>query len=417
MIATALAGLGPLGIVAHGIGGVQDLPVPTWLFYWAGAIVLTASFVLLGALWRPPVLARHREGRPSATRPRGSSSARWRASRRSSRLGCSCWSSLRLSSETSIRSRTSLRPGSTSPSGSGSRFSRSCSETSGALCLRGGPSRTRPCGPIERTGREARPFSTYPEQLGRWPAAATLLGFTALELAYSDPSSPRALAFAIALYTYVVFFGMASFGRDSWEARGEGFAVAFSYFAGLAPLDRGRRQPAVALARHRGRETRGSARLDRRVSVLLGSVMFDGYSRTAHWQDWLSRVEGPYLEKQPGIGELLVTGVNILGLVCAALLVGLAFRAACALAGMLVSAPRDLAPEFLMSLVPIAFAYLVAHYFSLFAVQGQFLIPLFSDPLGRAGTCLERRASSRTSCPSPRTRSGTSRSERSWSAT
>ena len=33
--------------LAHGIGGVRDLPVPTWLFYWGGGIVLVASFVLL----------------------------------------------------------------------------------------------------------------------------------------------------------------------------------------------------------------------------------------------------------------------------------------------------------------------------------------------------------------------------------
>jgi hypothetical protein len=33
--------------------------------------------------------------------------------------------------------------------------------------------------------------------------------------------------------------------------------------------------------------------------------------------------------------------------------------------------------------VPIAFAYLVAHYFTLFAIQGQFIFTLVSDPFGR----------------------------------
>ena len=33
--------------------------------------------------------------------------------------------------------------------------------------------------------------------------------------------------------------------------------------------------------------------------------------------------------------------------------------------------------------MPIAFVYEVAHYFSLFVIQGQFAIPLLSDPLGR----------------------------------
>ncbi len=46
-------------LVAHGIGGVRDLPVPESLFFVTAAIVLVVSFVLLGALWRRPLLARH----------------------------------------------------------------------------------------------------------------------------------------------------------------------------------------------------------------------------------------------------------------------------------------------------------------------------------------------------------------------
>ena len=33
--------------------------------------------------------------------------------------------------------------------------------------------------------------------------------------------------------------------------------------------------------------------------------------------------------------------------------------------------------------MPIAFVYMLAHYFTLFVVQGQFAVPLLSDPLGR----------------------------------
>ena len=55
----------------------------------------------------------------------------------------------------------------------------------------------------------------------------------------------------------------------------------------------------------------------------------------------------------------------------------------CIVASRIVNAPRSLAPEFVLSLVPIAFVYVVAHYFSLLVVQGQFAVPLLSDPLGR----------------------------------
>jgi hypothetical protein len=378
----ALAGLQP-GIVAHGIGGVQDLPVPRLVFYWAGAVVLTASFVLLGALWRKPVLERHHDGHVVGL-------ALSRAV-----LGPVARLAQVVSAVLFVVVEIAALVGDVDP------FSNLAptwvyvtfwlgipvlSVLFGNVWRALSPWRAFADGAVwmlERTGREARPFSTYPERLGRWPAALTLLGFTALELAYSNPSSPRALAFAIALYSYIAFFGMASFGRDTWEARGEGFAVAFSYFGRLAPLvvidgRLRRRWPVVGVAVLE--RIPGSTAV---IAVMLGSVMFDGYSRTARWQDWLASIEGPYLDKQPGVGELLVTGANVLGLVLAAVLVGLAFRAACAAAGMLVDAPRDLAPELLLSLVPIAFAYLVAHYFSLFVVQGQFVIPLLSDPLGK----------------------------------
>src|SRR6185503_14146732 len=83
----------------------------------------------------------------------------------------------------------------------------------------------------ERGGAEVRPLAEYPERLGRRPGAVVLFAFVALELAYSDPASPRVLAFAVALYTYIALFGMAAFGRESWERTGEAFAVLFGLLA------------------------------------------------------------------------------------------------------------------------------------------------------------------------------------------
>ena len=39
-------------------------------------------------------------------------------------------------------------------------------------------------------------------------------------------------------------------------------------------------------------------------------------------------------------------------------------------------------PEFVQSLVPIALVYAVAHYFTLLVIQGQYALPLASDPFG-----------------------------------
>jgi hypothetical protein len=235
----------------------------------------------------------------------------------------------------------------------------------------------------ERSGRQARPLAVYPERFGRYPGAVALFAFVALELTYSNPASPRALAFAIALYSYVALFGMIAFGRDTWTARGEGFAVFFAYLARMAPfhVQDGRvrvRWPVSGLA---GSEPVAGSVLF--LAVALGSVGFDGFSRTTTWQDLIARVEAPYILDRPGTAELLVTGLNLGGLVTAIGIVLGAFLTACAIARSTVSAPRPLAPEFVLSLVPIAFVYAVAHYFSLFVIQGQYVIPLLSDPFGK----------------------------------
>ena len=45
--------------------------------------------------------------------------------------------------------------------------------------------------------------------------------------------------------------------------------------------------------------------------------------------------------------------------------------------------PRELAGKFAHTLIPIAFAYALAHYFSLLVFQGQAMARLISDPLGK----------------------------------
>ena len=71
------------------------------------------------------------------------------------------------------------------------------------------------------------------------------------------------------------------------------------------------------------------------------------------------------------------------GLLAFVAAVALTYLAATGRARASCDAPRSLVPDFVLSLVPIAFAYLVAHYFSFFVIQGQFLIALASDPFGR----------------------------------
>ena len=115
---------------------------------------------------------------------------------------------------------------------------------------------------------------------------------------------------------------------------------------------------------------------------MLGSVGFDGLSRAPFWQDLRARVEEPYIVDQPGRAELLTTALSLAGLLACVLAVALAYLGAVRLAEVSVRSDRSLVPEFVQSLVPIALVYAVAHYFTLLVIQGQYALPLASDPFG-----------------------------------
>jgi hypothetical protein len=115
---------------------------------------------------------------------------------------------------------------------------------------------------------------------------------------------------------------------------------------------------------------------------MLGSTSFDGFSRTSLWADSFGDVRAELQGRPAWVIDLAQTLVNVVGLSVLIAAVITTYLAATWIARWLVAAPRSLVPDFVLSLVPIAFAYLVAHYFSFFVIQGQFLWALISDPFG-----------------------------------
>jgi hypothetical protein len=370
-------------VLAHGIGGVRDLPVPESFFFTTAAIVLVVSFVALGALWRKPLLDRHVDGRhlPDPLQAVLLS----RALR--VLLGGISVGLLVLVLATALFG-TSLEGLNFAPTFVYVTFWLGLpllSVTLGDVWRVLSPWRAiadATVWVIERTGREARPLLDPTERFGRYPAAAALFAFVALELAHPRPAYPRTLGVAVALYSYWALAGMGIYGRDTWTRCGEGFAVAFGLLARMAPfaVREGRvvvRWPFAGLA---GPDPmRGTLAV---VAVLLGSTSFDGFSRTTTWQDLLGEIRTSLVDQAGWVTDLATTAVNIAGLAAFVGLVVLTYVAATETARRLVHAPRSLVPDFVLSLVPIAFAYLVAHYFSLFVIQGQFMLSLISDPFG-----------------------------------
>ncbi len=363
--------------LAHGIGGVQDLPVPAWLFYYGGAAVLVLSFLGLGALWKRPLLDRART-RPLA--PVLVPALRVLVGLVGVfLLGVVAWAAAAgLDSPDRNLAPTFVYvlfwvglPIVSVLVGNVWAWLSPWRAAADAVAWA-----------ARRAGLPAEAPFEYPARLGRWPAAALLFAFATLELAYFDPSNPRALALGIFVYSTVTWFGMLTFGREAWTAGGEAFAVYLGLFARISPLARRGRQlavrpPLTALTRLDSR-TPGTLAV---VAVMLGSTAFDGFSRTRIWQDRLYSVQSHWVVSSPTTADWVGVGLNLLGLLGAVCLVALTYSVAVELGGVL----REHAPRsaFLPSLVPIAFAYVLAHYFSLLVLQGQAAIGLASDPFGR----------------------------------
>jgi len=371
-------------LLAHGIGVVRDLPIPAVYFYVGASLVLVVSFVLLFALWRRPLLEE---------RAKGQALPGWFGRLVLSgavRIVLGLFSVLLFG----LTLATALFGTTTSLLNFAPTFVYVIfwlgipflSVLFGNVWSVLSPWRAIADAIVwllELRGREARPVLEWSDRWGRYPAAAALFAFVALELAKVSPDYPRTLAIATALYSYWALAGMAVYGRDAWTRGGEGFAVMFELLSRIAPFAarEGRivlRWPFTGLA---GDErTRGALLF---VAVMLGSTSFDGFSRTIRWQDLTSQVRAHLADSSHRTVDLAVMGVNLvgLGLFIAAILA--TYLMAVAAAEKLGGIRRSLTPDFVLPLVPIAAAYMVAHYFTLAVIQGQFIVTLASDPFGR----------------------------------
>jgi hypothetical protein len=376
-----------VSLLAHGIGAVRDLPIPFWLLLYGAAVVLIASFVALGVLWKQPKLGRRAEGRS---------------------LGPG-WQRILLGPEIRV-ALGALSFGLLVLVFAAAAFGEDSVATNLAptfvwvvfwlgfvplVILFGNvwsvlsPWRAAADAVAWSAGRAGvrwQPPLQISERVGRWPAAVLLGLFAALELAYPHSSTPRTLAIAIGIYTWITWLGMAAVGREQWLRYGEAFNVYFGLLARLSPFGvverEGRRTVVI--------RTPGSSLALREdvpgtlpfVAVMLGSVAFDGFSRTNWWQERIFSIESRFVLDNPRVADIALTAFNVVGLIGAVALVALIYLLAIEGARLAAAGRGSLAEEFVGSLVPIALAYAVAHYFSLFVLQGQVTWRLISDPFG-----------------------------------
>jgi hypothetical protein len=240
-----------------------------------------------------------------------------------------------------------------------------------------------------RGGRGLALGLPYPGRVGVWPAAALLLLFVWLEVIFLDASVPSSIACLALAWTAVTLAGMLAFGADTWQRSVDVFAVYFATLGRLAALAAGPdgrslllRPPGrglvVGATEPPGPMVHGMTGF---VMAMLATVLFDGLLGTRAWRALDRAVSGGLARVADREGLLLATAGLIgvwLVLLGAYVLTGW-LTARLAGAGSAAGTTRLLAP----SLVPIATAYNIAHNISYLLLQGQELIPLLSDPLGR----------------------------------
>jgi hypothetical protein len=225
----------------------------------------------------------------------------------------------------------------------------------------------------------------YPRWLGVWPSCVLFLLFAWLELVAPGRDVPRNVAVAILIYSVFTWTGFVTFGRDTWLKNGEVFAVAFGLFGRFAPLDftnddRWRvslRPFATGLLTRTPLEPSITA-----FSLLmLGTVTVDGFMETPLWAAVVERVitGTGSLDANPWAYMAMQTTLLVAGPLALAALYLVVISLMARISG---EQRANLSGLFILSLIPIAIAYHLAHYFSLFAIAGQFIIPLASDPFG-----------------------------------
>jgi hypothetical protein len=381
----AAAAVLPSPALAHGLVGKQDLPIPRWLFAWAAAIVLVVSFLALGTLW---VSARWENGfpeRPVLTVPAVLEPICGLVG--IAIFAISVYAGLAGSKEALDNALPTVIyvlfwvgiPFASVLFGDFFRFFNpwlAIGRGTGWL--------------VRRLGGDAVPEPLpYPERLGRWPAVVGIFCFAWLELVYTDKDDPRKLAVLAILYAVAQLVAMSLYGAERWSQRGDAFSVYFNLFSRLSPVRwKGRTlelQPPLAGVTGLT-PVPGTVAL---LCVMIGSTSFDGFSQgqvwngaggtgiSGHLDDFFHNTLGLGLE--PALEAAFTVGLLfMIGVIAGVYRLGVSGMSTVGA----TAPPAELARKFIHTLVPIALAYVVAHYFSLLAYQGQAVAYLVSDPLG-----------------------------------
>jgi hypothetical protein len=364
----------PVVVLAHGLGGSSDLPIPYTYALIGAAWALTFTFAVVALAWRQPRFDPDKSGRELprwVTTVVDAALTRWALA--AAGLLFAAWVAM-----AAFFGRPDGNP---------------VPGVFYVLMWVGLVAASVAIGPIWRAISPARALyrllrlvrlpagGGYPRRLGYWPAVVGLFAFVWLELASPDPGSVSAIRLWLLAYIVVTLTGAIVCG-DKWFGRADPFEVYSVVASRFSPL---RRSP------HSGRIEIGNPfnhlpTLPIRpgtvtvLGVLLGSTAFDSFSAMPVWRNFVDRQTD---------SAATATLMRTAGLLAFIAVVVVTFWAAARATGGVDSRSRQQLPGLMAhSLIPIVLGYMFAHYLSYLIERGQQAVIDLADPLGHGWNLL-----------------------------
>lgn len=361
-------------VLAHGVGGPADLPIPAHYAFIAAAAALVVSFAVLAFAWRTSRFRGDASGRPlPGWLARVVESPVTRGLLVVAGLVFTGWVTM-----AALFGRDSV----INPTFGTVYVLLWVGLVPASLLL--GPV-YRLCNPLRWLHRGVCRVASLdhregafalPSRVGVWPAAVTLFAFVWMELVNPDVSqSLTVIRIWFGLLALMLVMGAMLFG-DEWFARADPFEVYASLVARLSPF--GRRDDGVLVVRNPLENLDGltpQPGLVAVVSVLFGSTAFDSFKESSRWLAF----------SQDHSAHTMLLNSGALLLFCVTVFVTFTV-ASVATGGLGAIGRRDLPNLLAHSVVPIVLGYVVAHYLSFFVSSGLLTIAELGDPLSRGWT-------------------------------
>ena len=371
-------------VLAHGLGGSGDLPVPYAYAMVGAAWALTFTFALVAFAWRRPRFDPCKPGRPlprALTTFVDSRVTRWVAAALA--LVFAAWA---------------VAAGVWGPDADSNALLGAfyvllwvglvaLSLAFGPVWRVISPMRTV-CQLLRRITPErlGRPRLSYPEGWGYRPAAFGLFAFVWMELASPNSASLIWIRTWIAVYAVLMLVGAWLCGQR-WLARADPFGVYSVAVSRLSPFRRNPETGAIVV----GNPLDHLPSLPVRpgvvvlLAVLLGSTAFDSFSSSPTWRGFSDQLTREFGAPATPASSVLRTAGLIVFICVVAVTFSLAARAT---GGVSAEQRRELPGQMAHSLIPIVVGYIFAHYLSYLVERGQQAVFALADPFGHGWNLL-----------------------------